>query len=128
MVAGYHVTLLHLSHCKQESIIESEYSLMKSDVSLPFWELLCTMANSAVSVYMHIQRDGSSPVQGVSAVDQYSHSVSMISSSSPLSVCGRRVGAERMKEHRKREMEVRWREGGRFHSQQWLREMFLPSI
>lgn len=96
-------------------------------VSLPYsrhiWELLCTMANST-------QCKGSSPVQWVSPVDQYNHSDSMISSSSPLSECGRRVGAGRRRASTGKE---RWksdgvREEGRFQSQRWLREMFLPSI
>lgn len=67
----------------------------------------------SVSVYMHIQRDGSSPVQGVSAVDQYSHSVSMISSSSPLSVCGRRVGGCRENERAQEKRDGSQMEGGR---------------
>lgn len=102
--------LLHLSHCKQESITE-----------LPF------CAKSTVSIYMHIQCDANIPIQGVSAVDQYNYSVSMISSSCPLSVCGRRAGAGGEGERAQERRDGSRMEGGRFQSQQRLREMFLQS-
>ena len=125
--AGGPITSLYVICEAAEEKVLLNAALCDLYVSLPYsrhiWEILCTMANSTQCI-------GSSPVQWVSPVDQYNHSDSMISSSSPLSECGRRVGAGRRRASTGKE---RWksdgvREEGRFQSQRWLREMFLPSI
>lgn len=113
-------SLYFICHFENKKVLSSQSTALGDlYVSLPFplpsWESLCTMASSSVNLSAltrtHKQYNGSSPVQWVSPADQYDHWVSMISSSSRLTVWEEGGCREKEREHRKGEMEVRWREG-----------------